>query len=180
MRLRNLFYLLLALPLFFAGCSDEPTKEPADKPTEEPTSGYYMDKVLGEGVRHSSSGLDLTDNYIYMAFSSKANDVFLGVMLVGEPTDTILTAGTYTNAEGTALADSCAIFYMDTYEQMSFEGGDATVVVSGDINGYQLDILLTDAEQREYHFTFDGVIKDMEPVPAEDNARAYKKSFCVK
>ena len=169
MRLRNLFYLLLALPLFFASCSDEPTQEPSNKPSGDSTSGYYMDKVLGEGVRHSSSGLDLTDNYIYMAFSSKANDVILGVMLVGEPTDTILTAGTYTNAEGTALADSCEIFYMDTYEKMSFEGGDATVVVSGDINGYQLDILLTDAEQREYHFAFDGVIKDMEPVPAGDD-----------
>ena len=31
MKLRNFFYLLLALPLFFAGCTEAPTDEPTKK-----------------------------------------------------------------------------------------------------------------------------------------------------
>ena len=176
MKLRNFFTLLLASTLFFAGCSedstsdpvnnpsDNPTEEPGDEPGDEPVVKYYMEEALVEGMRISSAEVGLTDNYFYLIFANETYEFLLSALLAGDPTETVLTAGTYTNAEMTAIAEYCAIYDVATEELiLDFTGGDATVEVKGDINGYEIDFVFTDAEDKLYHFTFEGTIIDMEP-----------------
>ena len=159
MKLKNLFYLLLALPLFFAGCSDEPTQEPSNKPTGE----YYMEKTLIYGASM------VFDNNFMLTFNDTNNEIFVIITLIGDEGDEVLKAGTYTATDNTIFINSAAIIYTNqTNEDGSsvttwFEGGDGTAVVEGDINNYKIDIVMTDAEQRSYHFTFDGKISGLSP-----------------
>jgi hypothetical protein len=159
MKLKNLFYLLLALPLFFAGCSDEPTQEPSNKPTEE----YYMEKTLIYGASM------VFNNNFMLTFNDTNNEILVIITLIGDEGDEVLKAGTYTATDNTISINSAAIMYNNqTNEDGSsvttwFEGGDGTAVVEGDINNYKIDIVMTDAEQRSYHFTFDGKISGLSP-----------------
>ena len=42
-------------------------------------------------------------------------------------------------------------------------GGNGTIVVGGDIEGYTFDIELTDADGENFHFTYEGVVEAMDP-----------------
>ena len=248
MKLRNFFYLLLALPLFIAGCTESNTDEPTPKEVkleltseaslsfeaeggngtiayvlenavegvglsatceanwvsditlgdkitfvvapnegeardtkivvsyqdksfevavnqkacEVVTNVYYMDDTLVYGERISLAAYGYPNNYFYLGFLNEAGSLILSGILVGAESDSILAAGTYTAADENALVDTFGIIFSDESE-LYFEDGDATVVVEGDINGYAIDILLTDAKGLVYHFTFEGVIENMEP-----------------
>jgi hypothetical protein len=152
MKLRNFFYLLLALPLLFAACDKEPNNKPSDVK-------YFMDKtlILGVGTPGFSEG------GIILSFKDLDNEfgVVLNLNDVGD--NHILEAGTYSVANNKLDLTSTIISYYDDRRPIMFNGGDGVVVVEGDVNNYKIDIELTDAQKRHYHFTYDGKIGHISP-----------------
>ena len=257
MKLRNLFYLLLALPLFFAGCTEneEPNKpspqqvkleltseasltfdaeggngeisytleniiegvgltatceanwvsditigdkitfavaanegEARDtkivvgysdksfevaiqqKAKEVLVSEYEMEDNFVEAQRISLAAYGYPNNYFYLAFLNADNTAVLSGILVGAEGENILQAGTYTTADESVYPETWALTFSDESE-LPFDGSDNTVVVEGNIDGYSIDFLFTDAEGKKYHFTFEGEIANMDPqgsLPTED------------
>ena len=257
MKLRNLFYLLLALPLFFAGCTEneEPNKpspqqvkleltseasltfdaeggngeisytleniiegvgltatceanwvsditigdkitfavaanegEARDtkivvgysdksfevaiqqKAKEVLVSEYEMEDNFVEAQRISLAAYGYPNNYFYLAFLNADNTAVLSGILVGAEGENILQAGTYTTADESVYPETWALTFNDESE-LPFDGSDNTVVVEGNIDGYSIDFLFTDAEGKKYHFTFEGEIANMDPqgsLPTED------------
>lgn len=248
MKLRNFFYLLLALPLFFAGCTESGTDEPVKKEAtleltseatltfdaeggsgaiaytltnaaegvnvtatceadwvsdltvgnyvtfnvaanegdarstkvvvayqeksfevtvnqaayEAPAPEYYMEDRYTSAMRVSLAEYGYPYNYFYLGFINQSNTAVLSGILVGAEGENVLSAGTYTTANEGAFVDTFSIAFASGNDLL-FEGGDATIVVEGDIEGYAIDFLLTDAEGKLYHFTFEGVIENMDP-----------------
>ena len=247
MKIKNLFYLLLALPLAFAACEETPNE--VEKPVEkDPVLTLTSDAVLnfeaegGEAeitytLENAVEGTELTatceanwvkavaddkvrvtvsaneaeeareakivvaygelsfevtvkqaakaakeylyetelkyanrvvyeeedfpNNYFLIAFHDESGAVILGTVIIGAEGEEILSAGTYTSANGGLLMEGFELYIGETMEYY-FEGGEGEVVVEGDINNYALDIKLTDPEGQKFHFTFNGVIEDME------------------
>ena len=160
MRLRNLFYLLLALPLLLASCSKEVE---SDNHVE-----YFMEEALIFGGRAGNPSKDA--NMFTLFFSSTSNTIALSISIVGAEGDEVLKAGRYTDADNTLLINSASLADMNTYEFFSFEGGNGTAIVEGDENNYKIDFVLSDAQNRKYHFTYDGKISGISPdgdLPAE-------------
>ena len=245
MKLRNLFYLLLALPLFFAGCTENGVDEPVAKEVkleltsealltfkaeggkgtiayklENPVEGvklsatcdadWVTDLTVGENVTFNvapnegesrrtkvvvayedksfevtinqeayvpavdylydetmayASRIDLSEYgyptfYYLIAFYSADGNIVLGAVLVGEEGESILSAGTYSLANGGLMLDGFELYVGDD-EEYYFEGGDGEVIVGGDIDGYTFDIKLADDEGNNFHFTYEGVVEDM-------------------
>lgn len=155
MKLKNLFYLLLALPLLAVGCSKEPNQKPSDGPDEE----FFMEETLILGERYG-----LSEGKIDLLFKSEKGDKYLDISVATTNWDGVLKAGTYSVADDNLLLyTSFLAITTDGMEFINFEGGDGTFVVEGDVNGYKIDCLLTDAENRKYHFTYDGKIKGISP-----------------
>lgn len=257
MKLRNLFYLLLALPLFFAGCTEneEPNKpspqqvkleltseasltfdaeggngeisytleniiegvgltatceanwvsditigdkitfvvtanegEARDtkivvgysdksfevaiqqKAKEVLVSEYEMEDNFVEAQRISLAAYGYPNNYFYLAFLNADSTAVLSGILVGAEGDSVLQAGTYSTADESVYPETWALTFNDESE-LPFDGSDNTVVVEGNIDGYSIDFLFTDAEGKKYHFTFEGEIANMDPqgsLPTED------------
>lgn len=155
MKLRNFFYLLLALPLLFAACDKESTGKHPNKPAE-----YVIDKdlILGIGTPGFSEG------GIILSFKDLDNEFGLVLNLNDVGDNNILEAGTYTVANKKFEPLGTIISYVgNSKPTISFHDGDGTIVVEGDVNNYKIDILLTDAQKRRYHFTFEGKIYRMGP-----------------
>lgn len=248
MKLRNFFYLLLALPLLFAGCTEAPTDEPTKKEVkleltseatltfdaeggsgaiaftlenavegvnatasceadwvtdltvenyvtfnvaknegearstkivvayqeksfevavnqaayEAPAPEYYMEDHFVYAQRISLVDYGYPYNYFYLGFLNEANTLILSGIIIGAENDTVLTAGTYTTENVGLALDTFSLIFSDESE-LYFEGGNATVVVEGDIEGYDIDFLIDDGAGKTFHFTFEGVIEDMDP-----------------
>lgn len=160
MKLKNLFYLLLALPMLFASCE----KEPSETPTE-PSSRYFIEKDLILGITMG----EFANGRGTITFSSEKGDVYAFVTLQGNTTDTTLKPGTYTPADSRvpysiSLATTTVMYYGDKGLEYTFlDGGDATVVVGGSSSCYIIDMVLADAQKREYHFTYEGRIEGLSP-----------------
>lgn len=248
MKLRNLFYLLLALPLFIAGCTES---EDVDKPapqdvklelTSEATMSFeaeggngeisytleniiegvgltatceanwvsditigdkitfvvaanegeardtkivvgYSDKsfevaiqqaayepvitneYLYDGTMAFAERVDLSEygfpsNYYLIAFGTEDGNILLGAVIVGAEGEDILSAGTYTSANGGLLMEGFEL-YVGEEEEYFFEGGNGEIVVGGDIEGYTFDIKIADVDGNKFHFDYEGTVNAM-------------------
>ncbi len=128
---------------------------------EAPAKEYLYDEVLAYGERVSLADYGFPDNYYLIGFYDETGDILLGVVIIGEEGESILQAGTYTAANGGLLMEGFELYVGET-EEYFFEGGDGTIVVGGDIDGYTFDIELTDADAQNFHFTFEGTISGMD------------------
>lgn len=132
---------------------------------EEPEPEYVMDVELAAAMRIPSSELDLADNYFVLAFVDDAENVELGIVLVGAEGETILQAGDYVNEDGSFMAEGCELYVYDTDGYYRFTDGVTAVALDGE--DYTLDIELLSEAEELYHFTYAGPILDMEPETPE-------------
>ncbi len=138
----------------------------ADAPAKE----YLYNEVLAFGERVPLADYGFPDNYYLIGFYNESGEILLGVVIVGAEGEEILQAGTYTAANGGLMMEGFELYIGET-EEYFFEGGDGTIVVGGDIDGYTFDIELTDADAQNFHFTFEGTITGMNlkgDLPTED------------
>ncbi|MBO7264295.1 MAG: BACON domain-containing protein [Alistipes sp.] len=247
MKLRNFFYLLLALPLFIAGCTESNTDEPTPKEVKleltseaslsfeaeggngeisylleniiegvgltatceanwvsditlgdkitfvvaanegeardtkivvgysdksfevaiqqkayEPviTNEYLYDETLAFAERVDLSDYGFPSNYYLIAFYTEDGNILLGAVIVGAEGEDILSAGTYTSANGGLLMEGFEL-YVGEEEEYFFEGGNGEIVVGGDIEGYTFDIKIADVDGNKFHFTYEGTVNAM-------------------
>ena len=123
---------------------------------------YLYDEAMAYAERYDLSEYGLPDNYFLIAFYSADGNILMGAVLLGAEGESILSAGTYTAANGGLLMEGFELYVGET-EEYFFEGGDGTVVVGGDIEGYTFDIDLTNAKGQNFHFTYEGVVEAMDP-----------------
>ena len=131
---------------------------------------YLYDVEMAYAERYDLSEYDLPYNYYLIAFYSTDGNILMGTVLVGEEGEEILSAGTYTAANGGLMMEGFELYVGET-EEYYFEGGDGTIVVGGDIYGYTFDIEITNAEGQNFHFTYEGTVEAMNPregLPTED------------
>jgi hypothetical protein len=154
--MRKLFYLLLALPLAFAACTEKPAPEPAPEPQPDPQPDpqpeYVMDMAFAAAARIPSADLDLKDTDYQLCFVDDAELYEFSLLLSGE--DAVLTAGKY-ESEKAGLSNT------ETEAFVEFAEGNVTVGLEGDI--YSFEMVLADAEGALYRFTYEGTVLDMEP-----------------
>ena len=146
--------------------SFEVTIKQAAKPVKEYL--YNEEMAYAERVDLRDYGFPL--NYYLIAFYSADGNILMGTVLVGPEGESILSAGSYTAANGGLMMEGFELYVGDT-EEYFFEGGDGTIVVGGDINGYTFDIDITNAEGQNFHFTYEGVVEAMDPtvgLPTEE------------
>ena len=154
--MRKLFYLLLALPLAFAACTEKPAPEPAPDPQPDPKPDpkpeYVMDMAFAAAARTPSADVDLDDTYYQLCFVDDAELYEFSLLLSGE--DAVLTAGEYE-------PESADLHNIETEALVEFAEGNVTVGLEGDI--YSFEMVLADAEGALYRFTYKGTVLDMEP-----------------
>ena len=144
--------------------------EVAVKQAAKGAKEYLYDEEMAAAVRVSLAEYGFPDNYFLVAFYSADESILMGAVLVGEDGESILSAGTYTSANGGLLMEGFEL-YVDDTEEYFFEGGEGTIVVGGDIEGYTFDIDLTNAEGQNFHFTYEGLVAGMNlngSLPTED------------
>lgn len=167
--MKKLFYLLLALPLVFASCDtlfpeqkQEPdTPETPDTPPTPPAPEYVMDVKLAAAERIPSAEAGLEDNQFALYFIDDAENTELGIILEGAEGETILQAGEYSNEKQTLWAEACEMYTYEPEGEYSFVDGSAVVALEGET--YTFDITLKDKDEALYHFTYEGVVLNMEP-----------------
>lgn len=120
---------------------------------------YAMDVEMAGAARIPSVEYGLADNYFFLAFADDAENIELGIVLVGAEGETILQAGEY--KEETLLIEECKVIVWEPAAAYEFESG--WVKVEKDGENYSFDILLSDFAVQPYHFTYEGVVLDMEP-----------------
>lgn len=153
MKLVNSFYLLLALPLLLAACSKENESDNH--------AGYFMEDTLIMGKCERNADED--ENQFPLAFVNESGNLGFVITLVGAEGDKALKAGIYTAADQNLLLDNALLADVATLELYDLEGGSGTAIVEGDENNYKIDFVVSDAENREYHFTYDGKIYGISP-----------------
>ncbi len=144
--------------------------EVAVKQAAKAAKTYLYDEVLAYGERISLADYGFPDNYFLIGFYDETGNILLGVVIVGAEGESILQAGTYTTDNGGLMMEGFELYVGET-EEYFFEGGDGTIVVGGDIEGYTFDIELADADAQNFHFTFEGAITGMNlngNLPTED------------
>ena len=148
----------------------EQSFEVAVKQAAKAAKTYIYNEVLAYAERVSLADYGFPDNYYLIGFYDESGDILLGVVIVGADGESILSAGTYTADNGGLMMEGFELYVGET-EEYFFEGGDGTIVVGGDIEGYTFDIELTDADAQNFHFTFEGVVNGMNlsgNLPTED------------
>ena len=161
--MRKLFYLLLALPLAFAACTEtptpEPTPEPQPDPTPDPKPEYVMEMDFAAAIRYPSAELDMPENSYVLLFVDDAERYEFFLLISGEEGETALKAGKY-------AAEEAYLYDLDTEEEYTFAEGEATVGIDGDI--YTFDMVMANEEGGLYHFTYEGTLIEEEPEPTPD------------
>ena len=132
----------------------------------DPKPEYEMDVRLAAAMRIPSAELDMPNNIFALVFVDDAESLELGVVLAGAADDTVLKAGNYNTESETLYADESALYLYDTDTEYAFASG--FVAVSLDDDSYAFDIELTAADGKLYHFTYEGVVLDMEPTDAPE------------
>ena len=169
MKLKNLFYLLLAMPLAFAACekSAEPEPQPQPDPTPDPQPEYVVDMEMAAGMRVAEIAemdLQFDENEFMLAFVDETQAKSLTLFIMGEDGQKTLQAGTYTAENDIELGLTA---YVVDGEAVGF--ADANVVVAVDADVYDIEAIFTDAEGGKYRFTYEGEIINMgtneEPEP---------------
>ena len=151
MRLRELFFLLLALPLTFAAC----------KKSEAPQTAEYLYNVEMTKAERlmeiAEEGVTFEQNQFMLHFESE-NHGELMLLIQGEVGETALTAGTYKSLRGALVLNACA--YMTEDESLhQFAEGSVTVALSDKV--YTIEATFTNATDDKYHFTYKGEIRNM-------------------
>ena len=172
--MKRAFYLLLALPFLLASC-ETPTQN--DKTPEEnipenndPQPEYALDVELAAAMRIPSSEVELDNNHFVLAFVDDAENIELGIILVGNQDDTILQAGEYTSADNTVLTDYCELYQYEPEVEYTISEAKVGVEVEGDV--YTFDIEISDSERGLLHFSYCGAVLDMEQ--STDDAVAFE------
>lgn len=165
MKIKHLFYFLLALPLAFVACNETP--EEGVKPDPEVVKEYLFDEKLGYAKRDDLRIYDYADNYIMITFYSDDETLKFSAWFIVDEQESILSAGTYTSEAGNLLVDNFVLHDYTTDYWYTFYNSHGVAVVGGDINGYTLDFDITDGEGYNYHFTYEGVVEGME-LPVND------------
>jgi hypothetical protein len=122
---------------------------------------YLYDEELAYAERVSLAEYGFPDNYFLIGFYTEDGNILLGAVLVGETGEEVLSAGTYTVENGGLMIEGFELYVGET-EEYFFEGGDGEVVVEGDIEGYTFDIEISNVEGQNFHFTYEGVVEDMQ------------------
>ena len=165
MKLKNLFYLLLALPMVFAACEKssepEPQPGPGPEPGPEPGVEYVVDMQMVGAVRLAEIpelGLTFDENEFMLAFVDATKENALTLLIVDEEGNTTLQAGTYTSDDAVQLPAT-------TFSQngVAIEFTDANVVVALEGETYSIEAKFVDEKEQNYRFTFEGEIVDMTP-----------------
>ena len=131
---------------------------------------YLYDEAMAYAERVDLSGYGFPYNYYLIAFYSADGNILMGTVLVGPDGEEILSAGTYTAANGGLMMEGFELYVGET-EEYFFEGGDGAIVVGGDIENYTFDIEISNADGQNFHFTYEGVVEAMDPnagLPTED------------
>lgn len=121
---------------------------------------YAMDVEMAGACRVASAEFGKADNYFFLAFADDAENIELGIVLVGAEGETILQAGEYKEENETLLIEECKVIVWEPAAAYEFESG--LVKVEKDGENYSFDVLLLDVAE-PYHFTYEGVVLDMEP-----------------
>lgn len=121
---------------------------------------YAMDVEMAGAYRVASAEFGKADNYFFLAFADDAENIELGIVLVGAEGETILQAGEYKEENETLLIEECKVIVWEPAAAYEFESG--LVKVEKDGENYSFDVLLLDVAE-PYHFTYEGVVLDMEP-----------------
>lgn len=132
-------------------------KEPEPEPEPEPE--YAIDAKLAAAMRIPSAEYDMTDNVFVLLFVDDTENMELGIMVTGAENETILQAGEYTT-------DMAELVVYEPEAEYEFVSGDVAVELAEEI--YSFDMILKDADDKLYHFTYEGVVLDMEPEPAPE------------
>ena len=127
---------------------------------------YVLNVEMAAAARIPSVEYGLADNYFVLAFTDDAENIELGLFLVGAEGETILQAGEYQDGDGSLLVEDCQVVVWEPAAAYEFESG--WVKVEKDGENYSFDILLRDYAVQPYHFTYEGVVMDMEPAPAPE------------
>jgi len=128
---------------------------------EEPEPDFVMDVELAAAMRIPSAEVELTDNNFVLFMTDDAENIELGIVLVGAEGETILQAGDYVGEDGSFMADGCELYTWDPEGYYRFTDGAVTVALADDI--YSLDIELLSEDEELFHFTFEGPILEMVP-----------------
>lgn len=124
---------------------------------------YTMDVKLAAAARIPSAELGLENNVFALIFVDDAENIELGFVLTGAEGDTVLKAGKYD-------AEEAEMYTYEPEAEYTFASGAVTVAVEEE-EFYTFDITLIDDTEGVYHFTYEGVVMDMEPteVPEPEN-----------
>ena len=176
MKLKNLFYLMLAVPMVFAACSKttEEVKPGPDNPEDpgtgnEPEVEYVVDAEMAQAMRVREIEVGdwvSPDNQFLIAFADEnANHTFT-VFLIGDLEDTTLQAGTYTSEDESVDMVLTSYSYVtdddnEDYEPIQFAEATVVVAVEGDV--YDFVGTFVTAEGDNYRFTYNGEIVDQDP-----------------
>ena len=176
MRIKNLFYILLAATFVFASCSKtpeevKPTPEPQPEPQPDPEVEYLYDMAMQNATRIPNyilevafeDGRVLPDHLFAIGFNNEDGVLEFAVTLMGNEGDNVLQAGSYTMENGgfVIYPEFEQSVDVDDKEYLIARGD---VKVEGDENGYTFDIVLEDTEGNFFHFTYEGKVALMVPV----------------
>ena len=183
MKLKNLFYLMLAVPMVFAACSKtteevKPGPETPEDPGKEPEVEYVVDAEMAQAMRVREIEVGdwvSPDSQFLLAFSDEnANHTFT-VFLIGELEDTTLQAGTYTSEDESVDMVLTSYSYIadddeEDYEPVQFAEATVVVAVEGDV--YDIVGTFVTAEGDYYRFTYNGEIIDQKQGDEPENPDA--------
>ena len=99
---------------------------------------------------------NIKDGDIGLLFSNDSDSYRLAIVLTLEEGNDILTAGTYSTDLGNLHVDEG--FYVKTSDASVTTFVSGEVKVTGDVDSYSFDMLFVDAEGKNYHFTYDGLV----------------------
>ena len=90
--------------------------EVAVKQAAKAAKEYLYDEVLVYGERISLADYGFPDNYYLIGFYDESNQILLGVVIVGAEGESILSAGTYTAANGGLMMEGMELYIGETEE----------------------------------------------------------------
>ena len=131
MKIKNLFLMLLALPMAFVACDNT-----NDTPVTPNTPKYDIEMEMAAAVQVPSETNGLKDSEFYIVFGDEKETTMLTITLVNAKGETTIEAGTYTNANGGILLGYSGLKIND--KPVAFSEASATVTLNGD--NYAFDI----------------------------------------
>lgn len=152
MKIKNLFLMLLALPLAFVACDNTD-----DTPVTPNTPKYDIEMSMAAAVQVPSETNGLKDSEFYIVFGDEAETTMLTITLVNAKGESTIEAGTYTNANRGILLGYSGLKIND--KPVAFSEASATVTLKGD--NYAFDITAKTVEGKKCHFTYNGPIYSM-------------------